>query len=74
MALTARAEAGLVHAAAVGETTVEAYKESALEAKGIEWADHADTALKLKRLDAFDKADSKATKEQIIAEAAKELK
>lgn len=69
MALTPRAEAGLAHAAAIAGQTVAQFKEATLERLGLEWADHADTALKEKRIDAFDKADVKATKEQILAAA-----
>lgn len=69
MALTPRATAGLEYAAKVGGVTVAVYSEQVLEAKGIEWAGQADAALKLKRAEAFDAADSKATKEQIIAAA-----
>lgn len=69
MALTARAQLGLDYAAKVGDVTVAAYSEQVLEAKGLEWADQAERVLKEKRIEAFDKADAKATKEQIIAAA-----
>ena len=71
MALTARALLGLAHAAGIAGTTVDAFTADELERLGLYWADHADAAAAAKKLEAFDKADSKATKEQIIAEAEK---
>lgn len=50
MALTARAQTGLAHAAGIACTTVEAFTEAELERLGLYWADHADTAQRTERL------------------------
>lgn len=71
MALTARAQAGLEYAAGIAKQTVAEFSESKLEDVGLSWAEQADAALTAKKLAAFDKADAKATKEQILTEAAK---
>ena len=71
MALTARALIGLAHAAKVAGVDLATYQETVLEADGLHFAQFADAAAAAKKLEAFGAADSKATKEQIIAEAEK---
>jgi len=71
MALTERALIGLLHAAKVAGVDLATYQESVLEADGQHFAQFADEAAVAKKLEAFDKADPKATKGQILAEAAK---
>ena len=67
MALTARALIGLAHAAKVAGVDLAAYQESVLERDGLHFAGLLDEAAKLTRIEAFEKADPKATKEQILA-------